>query len=538
MKRFWTAIPVLLAAVATCGGSGSGVLGSPVTTYSIERQEASVYRTEATPRSATATERDRALCRLIESESESAGRRLGGDGRLDELASWVMENLNQDGTPPPFEALDFAARHFGLPEPAPHLFVAGVSGGDSLEQQLKQKISEIMARQDYTHYGLAYREIDGTAFLAIAFSWRWFQMSKAARGLPANAVIRLKGRLTSGHRNPSIALTKPDNTTLQQTGGKGPSFDLSIMADQIGTYRLELLAQGQHGATVLANFPIYVGVPIPRRIDIAGTDSARQGEGDSDFVPRLHGLINQTRAQHGLEPLDLDAELSEVALAHCIDMDRNGFIGHDSPQTGTAADRAKKAGIQSPIVLENIGRGYSAREVHSGLMQSPAHRANILSREVTHVGIGLVKQDEGSKPAYLVTQVFIRVVADIDLGKAPDELLDLINDARASRGLDEVASDDMLSEYARQAALSYFARPDLSDKMLAKRINQRLGKTADRFRQVATLLKLADSLERIKEVSQLFDPEITTVGIGIAQGTKEGEMPNAIIIVLIMAWQR
>ncbi len=106
-------------------------------------------------------------------------------------------------------------------------------------------------------------------------------------------------------------------------------------------------------------------------------------------------LTNATRRENGLPPVVADGGLEQVARAHSQDMVQHDFVGHTSPTTGTAVQRVARAGYNSGLVLENIGRGYGAREIEEGLMQSPGHRANILNPDVTHVGIGVVAQQEG-----------------------------------------------------------------------------------------------------------------------------------------------
>ncbi|MCZ7677295.1 MAG: CAP domain-containing protein [Sandaracinaceae bacterium] len=129
----------------------------------------------------------------------------------------------------------------------------------------------------------------------------------------------------------------------------------------------------------------------------------------------LFDLVNATRREAGLPPLREHEGLREVALAHSRDMAENDFIGHTSPRSGTAADRVRAASLSSGLVLENIGRGYGAAEIHRGLMESPGHRANLVNPDVSHVGIGVVAQPEGARSAFIVTEVFIRMSERVDL---------------------------------------------------------------------------------------------------------------------------
>src|SRR5580704_4165828 len=90
-------------------------------------------------------------------------------------------------------------------------------------------------------------------------------------------------------------------------------------------------------------------------------------------------------------------------------------VAHVSPTTGSAADRVRTANIHTAVVLENVARAYGVGEAHDGLMNSPGHRANIMSATATHVGIGVVLGDEISgRRELFVTQVFIRIPPKID----------------------------------------------------------------------------------------------------------------------------
>ena len=87
-------------------------------------------------------------------------------------------------------------------------------------------------------------------------------------------------------------------------------------------------------------------------------------------------------------------------------MAEHDFVGHVSPRTGTALDRVRAAGLQPELILENVGRAYSAQEAESGFMASPGHRANVLEAKARKIGVGVAlgKPVTGTIPLY-VTQV-------------------------------------------------------------------------------------------------------------------------------------
>ena len=115
-------------------------------------------------------------------------------------------------------------------------------------------------------------------------------------------------------------------------------------------------------------------------------------------------LVNKDRSQAGLKPLKSDFRLVQTARAKSMDMRDQGYFGHISPRLGTPFDQMRAAGISYRIAGENIAGAPSANAAHRALMQSPGHRANILSRDFTHIGIGMAK---GGPYGIYFTQQFI-----------------------------------------------------------------------------------------------------------------------------------
>jgi uncharacterized protein YkwD len=122
----------------------------------------------------------------------------------------------------------------------------------------------------------------------------------------------------------------------------------------------------------------------------------------------LHALVNRSRAEAGLPALVLDERLTRIARGHSAEMARLGTVAHVLPATGDAADRVKAAGLRPRFIAENVGMAHSVLGVHEGLLGSPGHRANILHKEPTRVGIGVVPKlaDDGRALLIYVTELF------------------------------------------------------------------------------------------------------------------------------------
>ncbi len=110
---------------------------------------------------------------------------------------------------------------------------------------------------------------------------------------------------------------------------------------------------------------------------------------DSSYASEVLRLVNEYRAQYGLEALTLNNKLSEVAQAKAQDMKDNNYFSHNSPTYGTAFEMMKSFGISYSAAGENIAMGYSSPSaVVEGWMNSEGHRANILNGSFTQMGLG------------------------------------------------------------------------------------------------------------------------------------------------------
>lgn len=120
------------------------------------------------------------------------------------------------------------------------------------------------------------------------------------------------------------------------------------------------------------------------------------------FEQKVAELVNAQRAKYGLAPFTLSTQLSNVARIKSQDMSENNYFSHTSPVFGSTFSLLKSHGISYRTAGENIAMGYRTPEsVMDGWMNSPGHRANILSAKYTKIGVGYVAQGN------YWTQVFI-----------------------------------------------------------------------------------------------------------------------------------
>jgi uncharacterized YkwD family protein len=109
----------------------------------------------------------------------------------------------------------------------------------------------------------------------------------------------------------------------------------------------------------------------------------------SSYATEVVTLVNQERAKAGLAALKMsNATLTKMALDKAKDMDSKGYFDHNSPTYGSPFDMMKQYGISYRYAGENIAKGQrTPQEVMTAWMNSPGHRANILSANFTTIGV-------------------------------------------------------------------------------------------------------------------------------------------------------
>lgn len=123
----------------------------------------------------------------------------------------------------------------------------------------------------------------------------------------------------------------------------------------------------------------------------------------ADLEAEMLIMINNERRKEGLRLLKADPEIRVVARAHSKDMFEKSYFSHINKEGETPADRVRKAGVRFLTVGENLALAPTLEVAHTGLMNSPGHRANILYKSFGRVGIAVL---EDSRQGLMITQNF------------------------------------------------------------------------------------------------------------------------------------
>lgn len=150
-------------------------------------------------------------------------------------------------------------------------------------------------------------------------------------------------------------------------------------------------------------------IVMPTPVTPAGTTARPSAKpvqnpgNEADYAEQVLALVNAARAEEGLSPLVLDPAICTAATVRAQEI--IGTFSHTRPNGTSCFTVLDESGISYMAAGENIAAGQSTPEaVMTAWMDSPGHRANILSSSFRKLGVGFVESESGYK--YYWTQLF------------------------------------------------------------------------------------------------------------------------------------
>ncbi|MFP9060105.1 CAP domain-containing protein [Natrialbaceae archaeon A-chndr2] len=220
-----------------------------------------------------------------------------------------------------------------------------------------------------------------------------------------------------------------------ETATERGALEVGKLFVAIGVLSALVLAGALVGPQALATAEDVTGTGDDAQIPDAGdrnpelTDPGDPGETtyqtdetvvSSDAVEdHIHEIVNEKRAEHGLEPLDWDGTVASVSRAHSWDMYETGEFSHINTDGESPHERFQAVADYCQVYGENIAETsvgqpverasdgetvehQTAEELAGGIvdqwMNSPDHRAAILEEDVDgwdRGGVGIYISDEG-----------------------------------------------------------------------------------------------------------------------------------------------
>jgi uncharacterized protein YkwD len=108
-------------------------------------------------------------------------------------------------------------------------------------------------------------------------------------------------------------------------------------------------------------------------------------------VDSVLASMNDYRAEAGLAPLSIEARLTLAADDRMRDMEELAYWSHEAPDGRSPFLWLHSRGYLYSFAGEILAAGFETTPVLvSSWMESPGHRANIMSRDYEHCGIAII----------------------------------------------------------------------------------------------------------------------------------------------------
>lgn len=114
---------------------------------------------------------------------------------------------------------------------------------------------------------------------------------------------------------------------------------------------------------------------------------AQSTQANSSYAAQVVSLVNAERAKQGLSALTVSTKVQQAAQTRAGEL--KSSFSHTRPSGASCFTALTEAGVSYTRAGENIAYGQSSpAAVVQAWMNSSGHRANILSRDFTTIGVG------------------------------------------------------------------------------------------------------------------------------------------------------
>jgi uncharacterized protein YkwD len=332
-------------------------------------------------------------------EREALARCGVGDEGLRAAANDVVFRVIRGLPMPDAEAIAFAQRAAGEPHPWARVWAASAKAlsPDATLHRLDDWLAadaEPRLRRCAVASGAA---LDGTRALAVV------AVDALADLLPLPTRARTGQWLTVGARmrvpasGGAVMVLGPSGAPRRvPTWFEGGTLRARFALDRPGEFKVQVLVTTAIGPRPVVEATVFADAIPPSH---AGEEKA-SGEPPADAThddgesSALARMLASARAESGEPPLTRDARLDAVAQEHARSMAAAQTIAHDAGD-GDPEARMQAAGLSYDTLGENVAHAATAALAHRSLWASPSHRANILRREFSRVGVATVRDIRG-----------------------------------------------------------------------------------------------------------------------------------------------
>jgi uncharacterized protein YkwD len=215
---------------------------------------------------------------------------------------------------------------------------------------------------------------------------------------PAAATLVIEGHhvtgeLASGWHDPMLYAEDASGEVhaLELTA---PSYSASL-PDDLEAIRVQIVARGPDGPRPVAERVLGV-----RESDATGSDQPR-------------ARVAELRHAAGAPAVRASRMFDRIATAHAESICEAGEAAHELEPGRDPSERLREEGVVARHVGEVAARGADVPAALAALAHSPSHRAALVDRRFTDVGVGTAEGADGHHCVVVILTAWPRIVARI-----------------------------------------------------------------------------------------------------------------------------
>ena len=286
---------------------------------------------------------------------------------------------------------------------------------EELSEFIRQRVARSASGESFTHVGAGLVQGSrGFGYLVVILTTKLVTLDPFPRQLPGPGDAALRGGIVAAGRGMKVKglLTLPSGEVipLEIRNLVGRFWAEVPFRRGPGLYHLELIGERKGQTMVAGLMEVRVGGPGQGTAELDDFYFGHQRlvtEAEAEMA--MIRMINSFRARQGLPLLQVNPRLMIMARDQSLDMEKHNFFGHESPTRGNFANRCRAAGLAGARMQENLAIHTSLEGAMKALLESPAHRQNLINPDFDSVGVGIVVEEYSGKRTYYISQEFARL---------------------------------------------------------------------------------------------------------------------------------
>lgn len=250
-----------------------------------------------------------------------------------------------------------------------------------------------------------------------------------------------------------------------------------------------------------------------------------EGHDDLALSHRAEALMQRLRNEQLLDPLKIAPVLVDTAVDRARSL--GGVLGHRIDGKGPRELLEEKfpgdPRAQFIRLSEVQARGSTLQDAWTALVDSPAHRWEMVSLGVTHMGVAVVRgTDNLGRTTITLVALLGRRPPSRDIVAVQKKFLTDANAVRVARGFDPLTVSDTLESAAQRLARRMMEVRRVDDTLLGGPIGEVALEADVSMTKVFPFIARIDDPHLLAPFQPLLDIDTTQIGVGLALHPEDG----------------